>query len=53
MKMRDKTRVTKGMKKKSSKSKLKPTDKKRKSIVKSKPDEETLDNKDVVKVEKK
>ena len=40
-------------KKKSSKSKLKPTDKKRKSIVKSKPDEETLDNKDVVKAEKK
>ena len=39
--------------KKSSKSKLKPTDKKRKSIVKSKPDEETLDNKDVVKAEKK
>lgn len=39
--------------KKSSKSKLKPTDKKRKSIVKSKPDEETLDNKDVVKTEKK
>ena len=39
--------------KKSSKSKLKPTDKKRKPIVKSKPDEETLDNKDVVKVEKK
>ena len=39
--------------KKSSKSKLKPTDKKRKSVVKSKPDEETLDNKDVVKTEKK
>ena len=39
--------------KKSSKSKLKPTDKKRKSIVKSKPDEEILDNKDVVKAEKK
>ena len=39
--------------KKSSKSKLKPTDKKRKPIVKSKPDEETLDNKDVVKAEKK
>ena len=39
--------------KKSSKSELKPTDKKRKSIVKSKPDEETLDNKDVVKAEKK
>ena len=39
--------------KKSSKSKLKSTDKKRKSIVKSKPDEETLDNKDVVKAEKK
>ena len=39
--------------KKSSKSKLKPTDKKRKSIVKSKPDEETLNNKDVVKAEKK
>ena len=39
--------------KKSSKSKLKPTDKKRKSIVKSKPDEETLDNKDVAKAEKK
>ena len=39
--------------KKSSKSKLKPTDKKRKSIVKSKPDEETVDNKDVVKAEKK
>ena len=39
--------------KKSSKSKLKPTDKKRKSIVKSKPDEETLDNKGVVKAEKK
>ena len=39
--------------KKSSKSKLKPTDKKRKSILKSKPDEETLDNKDVVKAEKK
>ena len=39
--------------KKSSKTKLKPTDKKRKSIVKSKPDEETLDNKDVVKAEKK
>ena len=39
--------------KKSSKSKLKTTDKKRKSIVKSKPDEETLDNKDVVKAEKK
>ena len=39
--------------KKSSKSKLKPTDKKRKSIVKNKPDEETLDNKDVVKAEKK
>lgn len=42
-----------GNEKKSSKSKLKPTDKKRKSIVKSKPDEETLDNKDVVKAEKK
>ena len=39
--------------KKSSKSKLKPTDKKRKSIVKSKPDEENLDNKNVVKAEKK
>ena len=39
--------------KKSSKTKLKPTDKKRKSIVKSKPDEETLDNKEVVKAEKK
>ena len=39
--------------KKSSKSKLKPTDKKRKPIVKSKPDEETLHNKDVVKAEKK
>ena len=39
--------------KKSSKSKLKPTDKKRKSIVKSKPDEENLDNKNGVKAEKK
>ncbi len=39
--------------KKSSKSKLKPTDKKRKSIVKSKPGEEDLDNKNLVKAEKK
>jgi len=38
---------------KSSKSKLKPADKKRKSSLKSKPDEENSDNKDVVTAEKK